>query len=231
MQNWKRWLRSLVFLCLIVGIVYVLIFYYAFVFAKNVEGRIVGVKRENQYEESYVVAIRTQTGETFTSHSKDAQWALVQVGQCARAKFFPHPPWDLEKSGGYFGAKILHLRDCTESDGTWDPSQYCGNTMSNGGNQPSANPSLTNPGVEENPYSVPERKEREPELGPEPTEINNSRVGGVDGKNVVVPESASGATPETDESVDPSAPSSESEADDSNFQKIRAKYLKGAADT
>ncbi len=125
MQKWKQWLIGILVLLIAIGVGYVFVVYYSYIFAKNVEGRVVGVKHgdkygdkyADEYEGAYVVAIRTSNDEIFTTHSEDAQWALVRVGQCARAKYFPHPPWNFQESGTYFGAKLLSLRECTEDDG------------------------------------------------------------------------------------------------------------------
>jgi hypothetical protein len=101
--------------------------YYSYVFARTVEGKIVGVENVIQPTTivqgmpgkglppqifSYAVGIQDDKGEIVTASSEDRQWAVVQKGQCAVAKFFPYPPWDLSKSGTYFGARLLRLSDC-----------------------------------------------------------------------------------------------------------------------
>lgn len=116
-----------VFALVIVGVLG--ISYYSFIFARNVEGVVVGVERvtegttivgtgaaipTNQLY-SFAVAIREKSGEIVTASSEDRQWAVVEKGKCARAKFFPYPPWNFEKSGTYFGARLLHLMDCENS--------------------------------------------------------------------------------------------------------------------
>ena len=62
---------------------------------------------------SFAVAIRDEQGEIVTASSEDRQWAVVEKGQCGEAKFFPYPPWKLDKGGTYFGARLLKLYDCT----------------------------------------------------------------------------------------------------------------------
>lgn len=61
---------------------------------------------------SFAVAIRDADGEIVTASSEDRQWAVVEKDQCAEAKYFPYPPWELEKAGTYFGARLLKLYDC-----------------------------------------------------------------------------------------------------------------------
>lgn len=100
--------------------------YYSFLFAKNVEGEVVRVERVNTAEAilmggraipeqqlfSFAVAVRDVKGEIHVATSEDRQWAVVQKGQCVEAKFFPYPPWQLEKAGTYHGARLGRLFDC-----------------------------------------------------------------------------------------------------------------------
>jgi hypothetical protein len=102
--------------------------WYPYIFAKKVTGEVVDVKRidlnvalmQAQPEQRvsselyrFAVAIRQQgTGEIYTASSEDTRWAVAQPGQCAEAKFFPYPFWNLEKGGTYYGARQLRLFDC-----------------------------------------------------------------------------------------------------------------------
>ena len=62
---------------------------------------------------SYAVAIKdSKTGEIFTASSEDRRWAVVHKDQCVEAKFLPYPPWNLSRSGAYFGARLIRLFDC-----------------------------------------------------------------------------------------------------------------------
>jgi hypothetical protein len=61
---------------------------------------------------SFAIAIRDQKGTIHTASAEDRQWAVVEKGQCVEAKFFPYPPWNLDKSGTFFGARLLKLYDC-----------------------------------------------------------------------------------------------------------------------
>lgn len=101
--------------------------YYGFLFAKHVIGKIEKVERVNPPQAiitgsanpipaaqlfSFAVAIRDERGEIHTSSAEDRQWAVAQVGQCVEAKYFPYAPWQLDKAGTYYGARLLRLYDC-----------------------------------------------------------------------------------------------------------------------
>ncbi len=99
--------------------------YYSFVFARRVVGVVTDVQHieignaivsrpatDLPFLHSFAVAIKESSGEIVTSSADDRQWAVVKVGQCVEAKYFPYPPWDLEKGGTYYGARLLKLSDC-----------------------------------------------------------------------------------------------------------------------
>ncbi len=102
--------------------------YYTYVFAKSITGKVIRVERINNAEAiiaskntpdfqlfSWAIAIRDAKGEIHTSSSEDRQWAVVSEGQCASARFFPYPPWQLDKAGTYFGARLERLYDCQDN--------------------------------------------------------------------------------------------------------------------
>lgn len=102
--------------------------YYSYVFAKTVTGEIIGIERVSQANTiigggggapippaqifSFAVAIKNEKNEIFTASSEDRQWAVVQKGHCAEAKFLPYPPWEFDKAGTYFGARLVRLFEC-----------------------------------------------------------------------------------------------------------------------
>lgn len=102
--------------------------YYSYVFSKTVYGHIVRVERvtdpaamitqgsqiPSSQIYSFAVALRDQQGQIHTASSEDRQWAVAQSGQCAEVRFFRYPPWQLEKAGTFFGARLLRLQDCPE---------------------------------------------------------------------------------------------------------------------
>ena len=111
---------------------YAIFRFYPYIFAKSVNGHILNIERVTAPDAiiasgraippeqlfSVAVSIKDSAGEIHTASSEDRQWAVAQTGQCAEAKFFPHPPWNLQKSGTYFGARLLRLYECTNSPGT-----------------------------------------------------------------------------------------------------------------
>jgi hypothetical protein len=122
----KKYLALLIVLVLGGLAVFVTITQYSYVFAKHVQGEIVKVERIMTAEAiitngrpvpaeqmfSFAVAIRSADGEIHTASTEDRQWAVAQPGQCVEAKLYPYPPWKLDKSGTYYGARLLHLQDC-----------------------------------------------------------------------------------------------------------------------
>lgn len=106
-----------------------LIGFWPYIFAREIQGPVVKVEklmdsmaiigRNAQPADrvfSFAVAIKDEkSGEIFTASTEDRQWAAVQgEGLCAEAKFFPYPPWQLDKAGTYHGARLLKLWNCSE---------------------------------------------------------------------------------------------------------------------
>ncbi|MBN8540227.1 MAG: hypothetical protein J0L82_07565 [Deltaproteobacteria bacterium] len=113
-------------LVLVLGIVFVLFQYYSYIFSRTVIGRIDNVARvtgvtamiggsrsltEDQLH-AFSVSIRQPNGEMLTATSVDGQWAIAKAGLCVKAKYYPHPPWDLKQAGTYFNARLLTMADC-----------------------------------------------------------------------------------------------------------------------
>lgn len=100
--------------------------FYSYVFAKTIRGEIVRVERvidpnavmvlggtaPNPQMYSFAIAIKDDKGEFHTASTEDRQWAVVEKGQCAEARFFPYPPWNLAKANTYYGARLERLFDC-----------------------------------------------------------------------------------------------------------------------
>lgn len=125
----KKVAAGILIFIILVSVLYTLISYWPYVFAKTVEGSVIKVEklmdpvavisREGEPSSkvfSFAVAIKdSKTSEIFTASTEDRQWAAVQgEGFCAEAKFFPYPPWKFEKSGTYFGARLLRLWACAD---------------------------------------------------------------------------------------------------------------------
>ena len=113
------WKKRLILACafgLLVGAGLVGYRYYSYIFARVLDGKVVAVSRVVSEVEGYVVAIRVPGEGVVTARTDDPRWALVNVGQCAQAKFFPHPPWNLSDAGTYYRATLLLIRDCVAAD-------------------------------------------------------------------------------------------------------------------
>lgn len=113
-----------------VVIVFILVNWYSFIFAKTVVGTVAAVERvdapmaiitsdgskPNNQVFSFAVSVKDhKSNEIFTASSEDRRWAVVKAGQCAEVKFLPYPPWSLTREGGYFGARLIRLYECTEN--------------------------------------------------------------------------------------------------------------------
>lgn len=107
----KKFFQWIVFLLVVFGMGYVLFFYYGYVFSKTIEGRVLAI-RPAEEEEGFVIAVRKKDGKIYTTKAKDSQWSLVNPDQCVRARLLPYPPWNLKYSDTYYGAVLVHLREC-----------------------------------------------------------------------------------------------------------------------
>ena len=110
---------------------YIFINYYSYIFARKVEGIIVKVEKPTAPvavvgtgEESskmaekqlfsYAVAVKIADGEIVTSSTEDRQWSVAEIGKCVEAKFYPYAPWQFDKSGTYYNARLLKMYECDE---------------------------------------------------------------------------------------------------------------------
>lgn len=103
------------------------VMYYPYVFAKNVQGEVTGVERVTEPQMivgnvnpanvfSFAIALRSfKDGEVYTSSTEDRRWGVVAKGQCAEVRLFRYPPWDLEKGGTFFGARLIRVFDCPDA--------------------------------------------------------------------------------------------------------------------
>lgn len=123
----KLFVRAGLLIVLVALVVFVLITQWSWVFSKTVEGKLEGVDKvvmpiavisgsrtggQSQDAFSFAVAIRTPDGKIITTSSEDQQWSVVKPGICVRATLFPYPPWDLQKGGTYFNARLKEQYDC-----------------------------------------------------------------------------------------------------------------------
>ncbi len=129
-----KWVFSFIIL---IGLLFGMIRYYPFIFARTVIGVVVDVQKiemeetilsrptrttpnkgDLPYMHSFAIAIKDKSNEIITSSSEDRQWAVVKAGHCVEAKYFPYPPWNFDKSGTYFGARLLKLSECDPNSTT-----------------------------------------------------------------------------------------------------------------
>ena len=101
--------------------------YYPFIFSKSVVGPVLSIQKVDPGASvlttrgtdfpsalfSFAVAVRDhKTREIFTSSTEDRAWATIEKGHCVEAVFFPHPPWNFEKSGTFQKARLERRFDC-----------------------------------------------------------------------------------------------------------------------
>lgn len=100
--------------------------YYPFIFARNVIGPVLSIERVElgssvlstkgdlpQQIFSFAVAVRDhRTREILTSSTEDRAWATIERNHCVEARFFPHPPWNFEKTGTFMRARLQKRFDC-----------------------------------------------------------------------------------------------------------------------
>ena len=123
----KKYFYILMSFALIGFVGYAFVVYYSYVFAKTVEGQVFEIRRVNQPSmvvgsasvvnpsimHSYAVAIRTLNGEIITASGEDRKCEVVRKGLCANATFYPYPPWNLEKGGTFFNARLNEIKECS----------------------------------------------------------------------------------------------------------------------
>lgn len=122
-------IKFLVITLVFLGILGAFVYLYPYIFSRTVQGEVLTVERVNLNVAlmqgagganeklsselySFAIAIKEKSGEIVTSSAEDRQWAAVQSGQCAVAKYYPYPPWVLDKAGTYHKARLLKLFDC-----------------------------------------------------------------------------------------------------------------------
>lgn len=135
MQAMTRAIRQLLIGLCLVAIGWGVINYWSFIFSKTIRGEVMEIERVMQPTTvigsnitasqmfSFAVLMRSEDGVPHSASSEDRQWAIVKKGMCIEARFYPYPPWDLEKSGTYFNARLLTvLNDCKRLSPTGTPA-------------------------------------------------------------------------------------------------------------
>ena len=127
----KKFLYAIILVIILMGSSVAFVRFYSYIFAREVKGVIVNVEKptapmaivgsENANQKlaerqlfSYAVAIQVDDGEIVTASTEDRQWAVAEKGKCVVAKFYPYPPWEFDKSGTFFGARLLRMQECAQ---------------------------------------------------------------------------------------------------------------------
>lgn len=125
-MKFKTWLVSFLVLAILGAVAYTGVQFYSYIFAQDIDGEVIAIDRVTQpgaiiangtpipasHIFSFAIAIRDNKGSIHTASGEDKQWAVVEKGQCVEARFFPYPPWNLDHSGTFYGARLLKLYDC-----------------------------------------------------------------------------------------------------------------------
>lgn len=132
----KKFLVTFILVVVLILTGVILVKYYSYIFARNVHGVIVKVEKPTAPvavvgtgEESskmaekqlfsFAVAIKVKDGEIVTASTEDRQWSVAEVGLCVEAKFYPYAPWNFDKAGTYYNARLLKMYECN----TMEPKQ------------------------------------------------------------------------------------------------------------
>lgn len=106
------------------GVITFVIINWSWVFAKHIHGEIIDVQRvtnptaimgkvSDQQIHSYAILIQNDDDKKlYTARSDDQQWQVARRGYCVDALLYVYPPWNLEKSGTYFGARMNQMILC-----------------------------------------------------------------------------------------------------------------------
>jgi hypothetical protein len=121
----KRYLKILLLIVVLGLLAFSFFEYYEFVFSQRVIGEIIEIERvtespmilsggQNPPSQifSFAIAIKEKSGEIVTASSEDRQWAVAKRGMCVEAIYYPYPPWNLQKAGTYYNARLIKLMEC-----------------------------------------------------------------------------------------------------------------------
>jgi hypothetical protein len=124
MKRFGSAMRLILIFVILVIVVFATVNNYSLIFVKTVKGEILDVERvtpptiiglravPDSQVYSFAVAVRNADGEIFTASSEERDWAVAKKGFCAEARFYPYPPWNLERAGKYTNARLVKLLDC-----------------------------------------------------------------------------------------------------------------------
>ncbi len=117
-------LKILVLILIVVGVFIFVIANYDWVFSKRITGEVVAVERvtdpaaifsarmTDAQMYSYSVLIKGDDGHLYTSSSEDRQWQVIKKGYCVDALLYRYPPWNLDKAGTFYNARVKDVKIC-----------------------------------------------------------------------------------------------------------------------
>lgn len=102
--------------------------HYSWIFAKNIRGEVIEIESsaipstppangssETASTTVFTVLIEASDGKMYTSTTTDEQWKVVRKGYCVQVLLYRYPPWDLERAGTFFNARLRQLYRCDEA--------------------------------------------------------------------------------------------------------------------
>lgn len=150
MKAMTQALRKLLIVLVIACLLWFVLANYSAVFSKKIKGEVLEVERVTQPTAiigngamtpeqmfSFAVMIRAFDGTIYSASSEDRQWAVAKKGYCVEARFYPYPPWNLEKADTYFNARLVRAFECQrEAPGDWKPQAGAAGSQNQAVNQP-----------------------------------------------------------------------------------------------
>lgn len=123
MRGFKFFINLLVVCLLLVGVGIFVVTNFSWIFSKNVQGEVIEIERITSPEailgqvtrshlHSYAVLIQDREGVMYTASSEDRQWQVVKKGFCVLATLYRYPPWDLERGGTFYNARLKQVYKC-----------------------------------------------------------------------------------------------------------------------
>jgi hypothetical protein len=129
MAGISRMIKVFIFVLALIGVGYGVVTNYSWVFSDTYDGQILAVEKVGQVQVAIIenrdvgslfsysvkMLIKSKEGKerVVTASAEDRQWAVAKAGECVRARFQPYPPWNLEKGGTYFNARLMEfIRPC-----------------------------------------------------------------------------------------------------------------------
>lgn len=117
MSSFRSFLNIFLVFIVLLGALLFVIFNYSWVFSKSVQGEIIELERIPSGAEllSYAILLQDKNGFLYTFSAEDKQWQVVKKGYCVSTTLYRYPPWDLERGGTFYNARLKQIYKCPES--------------------------------------------------------------------------------------------------------------------